>query len=259
MLFLEAAVNSAIYRTDRGSRELTRGRTSAVFPSRPIRAGRPERKLRPSGVMPDKLIIVALVFAALSVGFLIGGVAAARKRRFMGSAFGIVLTLLFLALSALFATISISTQGYRALTREEVAATVVVDRLAPTRFSAEFTFADGRTQSFTLAGDEFYVDAHILKWKPLANVLGLHTAYELDRVAGRYTKVEDEQSMRRTVYPLAEEKALDMYDLRARFPLFKPLVDTEYGSATFIAVQDRAEFEVRVSTTGLLIRKVEGT
>lgn len=208
--------------------------------------------------MPDKLVIIAIVFAALSLGFLLGAVASIRKRRFMGSVFGIVLTLLFLSLSALFATISISTQGYRALTREEVAATVVVDRLSPTRFKASFTFADGREEVFTLAGDEFYVDAHILKWKPFANVLGLHTNYELDRVAGRYLRVEDEQSMRRTVYPLAEEKPVNMYDLRSRFPLLKPLVDAEYGSATFIAVDDWGKFEVRVSTTGLLIRRVDG-
>jgi hypothetical protein len=208
--------------------------------------------------MPDKLVVIAIVFAVLSVGSLFGAVSAVRKRRFMGSTFGLVVTLLFLALSALFATISIATQGYRALTHEEVAATVVVNRLSPTRFSARFTFADGSEQAFTLAGDEFYVDAHILKWKPLVNVLGMHTAYELDRVAGRYIRVEDEQSLRRTVYPLAEEKPMDMYDLRSRFPLFKPLLDTEYGSATFIAVEERATFEVRVSTTGLLIRRVDG-
>ena len=167
------------------------------------------------------------------------------------------MTLLCLSLSALCATISISTQGYRALVREEVAATVVIDRLEPTRFRAHFRFADGREEIFVLAGDEFYVDAHILKWKPLANLIGLHTSYELDRVAGRYMRVEDEQSLTRTVYALSGQKPMNMYDLRSRFPLFKPLVDAEYGSATFIAVKDRAEFEVRVSTTGLLIRRVE--
>jgi hypothetical protein len=216
-------------------------------------------EVAPFPVMPDKLVIIAIVFAVLSLGFLIGGVTAIRKRRFTASALGIVITLCFLAFSALFATISVSTRGYRALTREEVAATVAVDRISPARFSARFTFADGREQSFTLAGEELYVDAHILKWTPLANALGLHTAYELDRVGGRYIRVKDEQTRRRTVYTLAAEKPMDMYDLRSRFPLFKPLVDAEYGSATFIAVENRAEFQVCVSTTGLLIRRLPGS
>jgi hypothetical protein len=41
------------------------------------------------------------------------------------------------------------------------------------------------------------------------------------------------------------------------FPLLRPLLDAEYGSATFITANKAAEFELRVSTTGLLIRKVE--
>jgi hypothetical protein len=36
-----------------------------------------------------------------------------------------------------------------------------------------------------------------------------------------------------------------------------PVFDAEYGSATFVPVTGPAELEVRVSTSGLLIRKVE--
>ena len=110
---------------------------------------------------------------------------------------------------------------------------------------------------FSLSGDELYVDAHILKWKPIANYFGLHTSYELDRVAGRYKKVEDEKTKARTVFSLSQKKPVDMFALRRRFLLLRPLLDAEYGSATFIAANKAAEFEVRVSTTGLLIRKVE--
>jgi hypothetical protein len=34
-------------------------------------------------------------------------------------------------------------------------------------------------------------------------------------------------------------------------------LDAEYGSAAFVELEKPAKFEVRVSTTGLLIRKVE--
>ena len=36
-----------------------------------------------------------------------------------------------------------------------------------------------------------------------------------------------------------------------------PLLDAEYGSATFINSNSAEEFRVMVSTTGLLIRKTE--
>jgi hypothetical protein len=207
--------------------------------------------------MPNFLIIAAILFTVLSLVFFIAGIVALKRKRLLGTGVSLLLALLMLSLAALLGTISIATQGYRALTREEVAAVVKTEPIDPGRFQARFHFPDGREAVFSLNGDELYVDAHILKWKPIANYFGLHTSYELDRVAGRYSKLEDEQTKARTVFSLSQKKPVDMFTLRRRFPLLNPLLDAEYGSATFIAATKAAEFEVRVSTTGLLIRKVE--
>jgi hypothetical protein len=181
-------------------------------------------------------------------------VAAIRGRRWLGTTLSFVLALLFLALAALAWTLVIATQGYRALTREELAATVVAEPTAPQRVRTTFRFPDGAQASFDLAGDAVYVDAHIVKWHPMANMLGLHTAYQLDRVAGRYADIEDERTRPRTVFPLAEPKPVDLPRLARRFPFLKPIVDAEYGSATFVPVRGRTELELRVSTSGLLFR-----
>ena len=207
--------------------------------------------------MPNVLIIVAILFAVLSLAFFIAGIVALKKKRHFGTGVSLLLALLMLSLAALSGTISVATQGYRALTREEVAAVVKTEPIDPDHFQARFHFPDGREAVFSLSGDELYVDAHILKWRPIANYFGLHTSYELDRVAGRYTKLEDEKIKTRTVFSLSQKKPVDMFSLRRRFLLLRPLLDAEYGSATFIAANKAAEFELRVSTTGLLIRKFE--
>ena len=98
-------------------------------------------------------------------------------------------------------------------------------------FAAHVQFPDSSVRTFRLTGDELYIDAHILKWKPLVNVLGLHTDYELDRVGGRYLDLGEERSMPRAVYSLARPKPFDLFDLRRAFPVLAPLVDAEYGSA----------------------------
>ena len=206
--------------------------------------------------MPSLLSIVAILFGILSLAFFVAGVRASRNRRVFGMMANVTLALLFFAMSALLATVSIATQGYRALTREEEAAVVRTVPLGRGRFIARFRFPDGRETEYHLAGDELYVDAHILKWKSIANLLGLHTAYELDRVSGRYAKLEDEQSGPRTVFSLAQEKPLDMFGLRRKYPILRSLVDAEYGSATFIAADHPVEYSVLVSTTGLLIRRL---
>ena len=158
--------------------------------------------------------------------------------------------LLLLSLGALAGVITAGVQGYLALTREELAARLTVRPTGPHRFTVLIRETGGREASYQLAGDEIMVDAHILKWKPLVNVLGLHTAYQLGRVSGRYRDIQQERSGPRTVYSLAEEKTVDLFDLRQRYDLLSPLVDAEYGSATFVSVKRPAELELRVSTTG---------
>ena len=199
-------------------------------------------------------VIIAILFAISSILFLSSGIVALRKKRLLGMAVNLTLAMLLFSLAGLFCTIAIATQGYRTLTHEELAAIVKIQPTGPKSFNARFLFPDGREATFDLAGDELYVDAQILKWKPIANLLGLHTVYELDRVAGRYSKLQDEKVNVRTVVTIAQDKPVDMFKLRQRYSLFKLLVDAEYGSATFIVAEKASEFELRISTTGLLLR-----
>jgi hypothetical protein len=160
-----------------------------------------------------------------------------------------------LVAAAFAAVVAIGTVGYRALTHEAVAAQVRVEPIGPQKFRATLRFPDGRESSFELAGDEVYIDAHILKWKPIANLVGLHTAYELDRIAGRYHSLKDEQALPRTVHALGADKPIDLFNLRRRYAFLAPLLDAEYGSASFVPVTQPADLDVKVSTTGLLIRE----
>jgi len=207
--------------------------------------------------MPDTMPLVAVVSALLGLVFFLSGLVALTKRRLFRMTVRLTVALLLLAVAGLLGVLAFATQGYSALTREEVAALVRVEPAGPKRFNARFRFPEGREASYTLAGDELYVDAHILKWKPIANLLGLHTAYELDRVAGRYRAVAEEQAAMRTVYALAPERPVDLFELRQRYSLLSPLLDVEYGSATFVVADEVAEFEIRVSTTGLMARRLQ--
>src|SRR5262245_60186769 len=199
----------------------------------------------------------AVIFGVLGVLLVFFGVLSFWYLQFTQSAVRILGGLLLLSLGALAATISIGMMGYRALTREDVAAHITVKPSGTKLFEATFRFPDGRQATYQLSGDEIYVDAHILKWHPYANMIGLHTAYELARVAGRYHDVKEEQSAKRTVHALAREKPVNLYGIRQRLPFLSPLFDAEYGSASYVPVTQPAEFELRVSTTGLLLREAK--
>ncbi len=199
--------------------------------------------------------IAALLLAVASVLLLATGVRAARSRPLLAAAGGLG-ALSLLTAAALCAALAVSVHGYRALTREEIAAVVEIEPVVPQRFVAHVTLADGRSRSFELAGDELYVDARVLKWSPWVNLMGLHTSYALDRIAGRYADLEAERQAPRTVHSLVNGAPLDAFVLRRRHELLAPLVDASYGSATFTSADRPTTLEVRVSTTGLLVREL---
>lgn len=209
--------------------------------------------------MLPPVTVLALLFALLGVAFLIAAVSALRRRRPARVLTRLVFSLMLLAVGAVFGLLALGIQGYRALTHEALAAVVEIEPQAPRRFQARFRFTDGRVATYSIAGDALYVDAHILKWKPIANLIGLHTAYQLDRVAGRYRALAAERNGPRTIYALRDAGPVDLFDLRRRYAVLAPLVDAEYGSATFVAVDEPATLELRVSTTGLLMRRVNGS
>ena len=204
------------------------------------------------------LTIFAVVLTALALVLLVTARSAWRDRRRLGSLVGLLAATLCLALAAVCGSITLGIRGYRALTREVVAATIKTEPLGPQRFRATVTLPDSSLHMFELAGDAVYVDAHVLKWRPVANLMGLHTAYELDRISGRYQVLADEQTRERTVFSLAAKKPFDAFDLARTYWVLRPFVDAEYGSATFIGATapPGTVYEVRVSTTGLLVRQV---
>lgn len=200
-------------------------------------------------------IVITVSLLLLGVVVCAAGVAALRRRAWIAGALRGLTGLLFVSLGALAGTITVGIRGYRALTHEALAATVKTEPVAPQRFRATIILSDGRLAMYELAGDAFYIDAHILKWHPWVNLLGLHTSYELDRVTGRYNAVSDERNKAHTVYSVGRERPVDLFGM-ARRKVLGPLVDAEYGSAAFVAGTRPAEYEVRVSTTGLLMRPV---
>jgi hypothetical protein len=215
--------------------------------------------------MTGILRITMAGFAVLAVTLLILTVSAWRRGHRISSTIGLLTAALCGSLATLSGAVTVGIAGYHAFTQEVVAATITTEPLGRQRFRATVLLPDSSLHSYDLAGDEIYVDAHILKWRPIANLLGLQTAYELDRIAGRYHTVADEQTRERTVYSLAQDKPFNTFDLARRYWVLRPFVDAQYGSATFINAtaarrpQDARSvtYEVRVSTTGLLVRAAQ--
>jgi len=201
-------------------------------------------------------IAALLGIVGIAVGFLAFG--ALLRARIFGFVFRALTSVVLIAAGAVLALFSLGIEGMRALTKEEPAARIKVVPSGVQRYDATITFADGRAQTYDLAGDDIYVDGHIVKWTPLANMLGLHTSYRLDRIAGRYRALEQENTARRTVYAIDTPPVIDLVALGKRLPLGQ-FFDAEYGSASYVPVAEPGELDLMVSTTGLLLRPAAPT
>lgn len=212
--------------------------------------------IRDGGLIAPGYLVAGAAAALASAILLLAAFQALFRGRLLLFSARIVVGSAMLAAGIAVWTLAFGIQGYRALTREEVAAVIAIAPLGPQRFEARVRLADGSERRYVLAGDEIYVDAQILKWKPQANLLGLHTAYQLNRIAGRYRDLAQEQRAPRTVHSLGTARRLDLFDLRQRYALLEPLVDADYGSATFVAAGQPKQVEIRVSTSGLMAREL---
>jgi hypothetical protein len=140
------------------------------------------------------------------------------------------------------------------LSAEQPAGELQFARVGYHQFNGVFTFPSGERADFALRGDEWQVDARVLKWQTLANLVGFDAAYRLDRISGRYSSIEDERSLPRTVYALNQPDRVDLWDLIHRYHSWVPWIDALYGTATYLPMADGALYEIKVSQSGLVAR-----
>jgi hypothetical protein len=197
------------------------------------------------------LIVVCALFALL---FFVAAIRRLRRRRLLGGMAHGAAALIFLLAAACAVLIGTNLRSYQRLAYEQPAGELQLTRDGDRQFDAVLTYPDGQRANFPLRGDEWQVDARVLKWHAFANLIGFDAAYRLERISGRYTRLEDERSLPRTVYDLHTSGRIDPWEVAHRYRSWVPWLDALYGSATFLPMTDGALYEIKVSQSGLIAR-----
>jgi len=152
------------------------------------------------------------------------------------------------------AMLGASLHTYARLTHEQEAARAVLRALGPQRYELLLVRVGEPAQRFELRGDEWQIDARVLKWRGLGSLLGFDTVYRFERLSGRYADNDRERKAPRSVHALSPQGAVDFWQLLKKYHGYLPLADALYGSAAYVPMADGAQYVVSVSATGLLIR-----
>lgn len=178
-----------------------------------------------------------------------------RERRRLAATHRALWALVFLLLGLLAALGGASLLGYRRLTAETAVAAIDARRLAPQRYAVAVTTPDGVRREVELQGDDWQLDAQVIKWRSTAVLLGAPPLYRLDRVGGRYRDVAQEREAPRSVAALGPSRPLDLWRLKQRFPRWLPWVDADYGSAAYLPLVDGGRYTVTLSAVGGLVAR----
>jgi hypothetical protein len=195
-----------------------------------------------------------ILFALVGILCLFAAVRRIRRRRVLGGVLIGATALVLILLSAVASLIAGSLLTYQRLSFEQPAGELQLTRTGDREFNALLTYPSGARANFGLRGDEWQIDARVLKWHAFANLVGFDSVYRLERIGGRYTRVEDERSQPRSVYSLNPPQLIDPWDLLHRYHSWVPWMDALYGSATFLPMADGALYEIKVSQSGLVAR-----
>ena len=204
---------------------------------------------------PQVLIVgVALAGVLLGVPFLVAALRRLRRFRLLGATLHLLIGSLLILGLALAGLVAANLFSYARLAHEQEAARVTSRQLGERHFAVTLQTNNAPARHFELRGDEWQIDARVLKWRPMGNLLGLDTLYRLERLSGRYGDAAAERAAQRTVYDLAEAPGLDIWLLIRRYQRYLPLADALYGSAAFVPMAEGAEYTVIVLTSGLAVR-----
>lgn len=153
--------------------------------------------------------------------------------------------------------VGVNLQSYQRLTHEQPVAKLQFSRDQPQQYSVKLQRTDtGAIEQYQLYGDEWQLDARVIKWQGPAIVAGMDARYQLDRLGGRFADVREEISRERSVYNLAKQSPIDLWSLAREHPNWLAWVDAGFGSATYLPMADGAQFAVHLTQTGLLARPI---
>ena len=206
-------------------------------------------------IIPGVVAVVGLAIVLSGLGWMFRG------RPFKGGR-GVLGGGLFLGIAALFGLLGLNIQTYHRLTAEREVATIELRQKGPQLYDVVLTEAaspenpEPTTHTFEVHGDQWRLEARVVKWKPWANVLGLDSQYRLDRFSGRFAETEDELTSERSVFSLLPPRTtgLDFLPVARTMTRYLPLVDIpQYGQGVYMPMADGATYRVTILSSGGLL------
>lgn len=176
----------------------------------------------------------------------------------------------FLGLAGVIAFAGLNIQTYKRLTYERPVATVKFTAVPdqPNAYRADVVFSDGELllqadgTAPVFRGNEWQIGAKVIKFKPMANILGYDSIYRLEHMraldATQFSSEAVTEGKVDGIVIVENEPGINVGGLAAKYGS-QFGIDAEYGSATYQPMGDGYEYEVSITQDALIARPSEAT
>lgn len=178
-----------------------------------------------------------------------------RQRRRLSACHRSAWLLVLVSLALLASALALSLDGYRRLSAEQPVARIGVRAFGPQQWALRVDLADGTHESAQITGDDWQLDARVIKWTPRAVSLGAQPLYRVERVSGRWRDAAKARTAAPSVSAIGGDGMLDLWQLKRRYPAWLPWVDADFGSAAYMPLIDGARYDVTIAAAGGLIAR----
>lgn len=199
------------------------------------------------------LLAGAVLLALLALSQLFACRRRLRERRRGAALLRVLWLLVALLLALALAGLGTGLLGYGRILADAPVARLSVQQLGPQQFMVELARADGGQQRYAVSGDQWQLDARVVRWTLPGTLIGLPPLYRLERLSGRYADIAQEREAPRSVHALDTRAFPDLWTLKRQHPGWLPFVDADYGSAAYLPLLDDAQYAVVLNARGGLV------
>ena len=143
--------------------------------------------------------------------------------------------------------------SYKQLLSEVPVATISMYELEPQNFDDTLISSTGEEWRYKIQGDQWQLDARLLTWVGPIAAMGKKPLYRLDRISGRYLSLEQARAATQSVYGIEQSSVIDVWSVLKSIPSW---IDTNYGSAVFMPMENGAVYSVNLTAKGMNVRPV---
>lgn len=143
--------------------------------------------------------------------------------------------------------------SYQSSAVGKVIANVSIYQLGDQSFDVTVTDAQGNEHRSMVRGDQWQLDVRLLRWHGPVMGFPQNILYRLERMSGRYLRLEQERTQERTTSDIKHSRWIDVWQTLHAFPSW---LTAEQGRAQYMPLVNGAVFAIHADVQGVATHPV---